>query len=198
MIVVMFHGYTPFHIANILVHIMAGVVAVVCGTTAIVSAKGGRVHVRAGKFFMYAYSALVITAVVGVVVFEFRSFLAVATIASSYDVFAGFRALQLRGRRPQPIDIILSVIALMAPVAFALAIRALHKPWSPALTWSILGGLMALLHMTFSELCCRNPGFDACGFGNICTRCLPLILRRLQPPGRLSSRASPHGLPSPL
>ncbi len=69
------------------------------------------------------------------VVFEFRSFLSVAIIASSYDVFAGYRALQLRGRRPQSIDVILSVIALLAPVAFVLATRALHKPWSPALTW---------------------------------------------------------------
>lgn len=144
MIVLMFHGYTPFHIANILVHVFAGTIAVVCGTIAIISAKGGRAHVRAGKFFVYAYAALVITAVVGVVVFEFRSFLAVAIIASSYDVFAGYRALQLRGRRPQSMDIILSVIALLAPVAFAFAIRALHKPWSPALTWSVLGGLVAL------------------------------------------------------
>jgi hypothetical protein len=144
MIVVMFHGYTPYHIANLLVHIVAGVVAVACGTIAIVSTKGGRIHVKAGKFFMYAYTALVSTAVIGVVVFEFRSFLAVATIASSYDVFAGYRALQLRGRRPQPVDIILSAIALLAPVAFAFAILALHKPWSPALTWSVLGGLMAL------------------------------------------------------
>ena len=144
MIVVMFHGYTPLHISNILVHILAGVLAIACGTIAILSAKGGRVHVRAGKFFVYAYVVLVTTAIFGVVVFEFRSFLTVAIIASSYDVFAGYRALQLRGRRPERIDIVLSFIALLAPVAFVFAIRALHKPWSPALTWSVLGGLMAL------------------------------------------------------
>jgi hypothetical protein len=36
----MFHGYTSIHITNILVHIFAGILAIVCGTTAIVSAKG--------------------------------------------------------------------------------------------------------------------------------------------------------------
>jgi hypothetical protein len=50
----------------------------------------------------------------------------------------------LRGRRPQPIDIALSVVALLAPAAFVYAARVLHKPWGPALTWSVLGGLMAL------------------------------------------------------
>jgi hypothetical protein len=140
----MFHGYAPLHITNIFVHVLAGVFAIICGTIAIVSAKGKPVHVKAGWLFIYAYVVLAITAVFGIVIFEFRSFLAVATIASSYDVFAGYRSLRLRGRRPQSIDICLSVVALLAPVVFVFAMRVLHKPWSPALTWSVLGGLMAL------------------------------------------------------
>lgn len=55
----MFRGYTPFHIVNILVHVLAGVLVIASGTTAIVSAKGGRVHVKAGGFFVYTYVALV-------------------------------------------------------------------------------------------------------------------------------------------
>jgi hypothetical protein len=140
----MLNGHTAPHIANIVVHVVAGVTAIICGTVAIVSVKGGRVHVRAGWIFMFAYMVLVTTAVIGVVVFEFRSFLAVATIASSYDVFAGYRSLRLRGRRPRSVDLGLSLVALLTPMAFVFAIRALHKPWSPALTWSVLGGLMGL------------------------------------------------------
>jgi hypothetical protein len=140
----MLSSHTPPHIANIVVHVMAGVVAIVFGTIAIVSVKGGRLHIRAGWFFVFAYVVLVLTAVIGVLVFEFRSFLAVATIASSYDVFAGYRSLRLRGRRPSLVDIVLSLVALMAPLVFVVAIRLLHKPWSPALTWSVLGGLMGL------------------------------------------------------
>jgi hypothetical protein len=140
----MLNGHTPPHVANIVVHVAAGVTAIVSGAVAVVSVKGGNVHVRAGWLFVFAYIALVITAVIGVVVFEFRSFLAVATIASSYDVFAGYRSLRLRGCRPQFVDLALSLVALMAPLAFVFAIRAMHKPWSPALTWSVLGGLMAL------------------------------------------------------
>ena len=141
---VMLYGYTPPHIANIAVHVIAGVTVIISGTVAVFSAKGGRLHIRAGRIFMFAYIAVVVTALLGVVVFEFRSFLAIATIASSYDVFAGYRSLRLRGRRPQSLDLVLSLVALLAPLAFVFAIRALHKPWSPALTWSVLGGLMGL------------------------------------------------------
>ena len=32
----------------------------------------------------------------------------------------------------------------MAPGIFLFAMHVLHKPWSPALTWSVLGGILAL------------------------------------------------------
>jgi hypothetical protein len=140
----MFHGYTSAHIANILLHILGGTVALVAGFLALITRKGGRLHTRTGRLFIYAYFVIVVTAIVGIVVFEFRSFLAVATIASSYDVFAGYRAIRLRGRRPQPPDIFASVIAFAAPGVFVFAIHFLHKPWSPGLTWSVLGGILLL------------------------------------------------------
>ena len=142
--VCMFHGYTSAHIANILFHILGGTVALAAGLLALVIRKGSRLHIRSGRVFIYAYILIVITAILGIVVFEFRSFLAVATIASAYDVFAGYRALRLRGHRPQAQDILASALALVAPGLFLLAMHVLHKPWSPALTWSVLGGILAL------------------------------------------------------
>jgi uncharacterized membrane protein len=140
----MFHGYASAHVANILLHILVGTLALLAGLLAILSRKGGRLHVRSGRLFIYAYVVIVITAVLGIVVFEFRSFLAVATIASAYDVFAGYRALRLRGRRPQLPDILAAALAFMAPGIFIFAMQALHKPWSPGLTWSVLGGIFLL------------------------------------------------------
>jgi hypothetical protein len=149
---VLLNGHTAPHLTNVVVHVVAGSAVIVCGTVAVMSVKGGRTHRRAGWAFMFAYVALVATAVIGVVVFEFRSFLAVATIASSYDVFAGYRALRLRGRRPRSVDVGLSFVALLAPMAFVFAIHLLHKPWSPALTWSVLGGLIALAAYDLSRM----------------------------------------------
>jgi hypothetical protein len=140
----MFHGYSSAHIANILLHILGGTAALVAGLIALATRKGGRLHTRAGRLFIYAYCVIVVTAILGIVVFEFRSFLAVATIASSYDVLAGYRALRLRGRRPQTQDILASILAFAAPGVFVFAIHILHKPWSPGLTWSVLGGILLL------------------------------------------------------
>jgi uncharacterized membrane protein len=132
------------HWINIGVHVVCGTAALCLGMIAIASRKGGRVHVRAGRMFLYAYGVVVATAAIGLLVFEFRSFLAVVTLLSFYDVFAGYRALRLRGRRPQAVDKLASVIGALAPWIFISIMRYLHKPWSPVLTWSILSGLVLI------------------------------------------------------
>jgi uncharacterized membrane protein len=137
-------AHTVPHWINIAVHVLCGTAALCLGMIAIVSRKGGRVHVRSGRMFLYAYGVVVATAAIGLLIFEFRSFLAVVTLLSFYDVFAGFRALRLRGRRPQAVDTVASVTGALTPWIFISIMRSLHKPWSPALTWSILGGLVLI------------------------------------------------------
>ena len=137
-------SHTPLHWTNLGLHIAFGTAALALGLVAICSAKGGRSHIRAGRLFIYAYLVVIATATVGLLVFDFRSFLAVVTLLSFYDVFAGYRALQLRGRRPELVDRIVSVVGLIAPFLFIAIMRYLHQPWSPVLTWSILGGLIAM------------------------------------------------------
>ena len=140
----MFTHYTPLHIANIVCHIIGGTVATLAGFVAILARKRGRLHSRAGLVFVYAYSLVILTAIFGVVIFDFRSFLAVATIASSYSLFTGYRATRLRGRRPAPVDRCAALLAFAAPSAFISAMHLLHQPWSPVLTWTVLGSLLAI------------------------------------------------------
>ena len=97
-----------------------------------------------GMTFVYAYSLVITTAVAGVVIFEFRSFLAVATIASSYSLFSGFRATRLRGARPTRLDSGAAILGLSAPVLFITAMHSLKTPWAPVLTWTVLGSLMLI------------------------------------------------------
>ena len=140
----MLQGHTPLHWLNLVVHIVFGTAALGLGLVAICSPKGGRVHRRAGMLFLYAYLVVIATALIGLLVFDFRSFLLVVTILSFYDVFAGYRALQLRGARPELVDRLAAVVGLLAPPVFIAAMRLLQQPWSPVLTWSILGGLVAI------------------------------------------------------
>jgi hypothetical protein len=140
----MFRTYTLAHSLNLLLHISAGTLALGIGLIAILASKRGRLHGRAGMLFIYAYGVVVATAILGLLIFNFRSFLAVVTLLSLYDVFSGYRALQLRGRRPEWIDRIASIIGLVTPWIFIAAMRYLHRPWAPVLTWSILGGLLLI------------------------------------------------------
>jgi len=140
----MFRTYSFAHSLNLLVHIAAGTLALGIGLVAILASKRGRLHGRAGMLFIYTYGVVVATAVIGLLIFDFRSFLAVVTILSLYDVYSGYRALQLRGRRPQWVDRIASVVGAITPWLFIATMRYLHRPWAPVLTWSILGGLLLI------------------------------------------------------
>jgi uncharacterized membrane protein len=140
----MLHNHTPLHWLNLVIHVVFGAAALLLGLVAILSSKGGRVHRRSGMLFLYAYVVVIVTALIGLLVFDFRSFLAVVTVLSFYDAFAGYRALQLRGRRPETIDRIASVLGMCTPWIFIAVMRQLHRTWAPVLTWSILGGLVAM------------------------------------------------------
>ena len=137
-------SHTPLHWVNLGVHIAFGTAALGLGLVAICSPKGGLLHTRSGRLFLYAYLVVILTAAAGLVFFDFRSFLAVVTLLSFYDVFAGYRALQLRGARPEAVDLAASVGGALAPWVFLAFLRHAHRPWSPILTWSILGSLLAI------------------------------------------------------
>jgi hypothetical protein len=137
-------AHTPLHWLNLGIHVAFGAASLLLGLIAILSSKGGRLHRRAGRWFLYTYLGVIVTALIGLLVFDFRSFLAVVTVLSFYDAFAGYRALQLRGKRPEAIDRLASVVGMCTPWIFISVMRHLHRPWSPVLTWSILGGLVLM------------------------------------------------------
>jgi hypothetical protein len=137
-------AHTLPHAVNIAIHVVGGTAALCLGLIAILSRKGGPIHIRSGLWFIRAYGIVVVTAALGLAIFAFRSLLAVVTLLSLYDVFAGYRALQLRGRRPQLVDRAASAIGALTPWIFIALMHYLRQPWSPILTWSILGGLVLI------------------------------------------------------
>jgi hypothetical protein len=120
-------SHTPLHRINIGFHVLSGSLALLFGLAALLTSKGGRLHRRFGRGFLYTYLVVILTATIGLVAFEFRSFLAVVTLLSFYDVFTGYRALQLRGARPQLPDNIASVSG------FCSDIHVSHAASAPAL-----------------------------------------------------------------
>jgi hypothetical protein len=121
--------------------VLFGTAALLLGLGALVSAKGGFRHRRFGRWFLYAISVVLVSATVGLLVFNFRAFLAVVTLLSSYEAFSGFRALRLRGARPARIDQAASAVGIVSPILLLMAMSRLQLPWDPVLTYSILGAL---------------------------------------------------------
>lgn len=82
------------------VHIGAGFIALLAGAVALVSQKGGRPHVTAGKVYVAAMAVVVVT-VLPLFVVEpgsfFRRFLLLVAVFSGYFVFSGYRVLDRKG-----------------------------------------------------------------------------------------------------
>src|SRR5476649_2641755 len=125
------------HALNIAVHVLFGSAALLLGLGALVSAKGGIRHRRFGRGFLYAISGVLVSATIGLLVFNFRAFLAVVTLLSFYETFSGIRALKLRGARPRPIDVAMSVVGILSPLSFVMVMHRFHLPWDPVLIYSI-------------------------------------------------------------
>lgn len=79
----------------LLVHIVAGFVALITGAVAIYSAKGKPVHRTSGRFYFWAMTVVFITALI-IAGYQFNHFLFMIGFLSYYSVFAGVRALKLK------------------------------------------------------------------------------------------------------
>jgi uncharacterized membrane protein len=138
------------------VHILAGIVALVVGYVALFAAKGGRLHKRTGRIFVYA---MVVLGLLG-------SFLAtihpmghptniVAGLVTFYLVSTGMRSAQ-KTWRPGRIDIVIAVLAFLFAVgAFRVGMGGTSDA-SP----SIVFGIVALLGGIGDVRVLRNGGID--------------------------------------
>lgn len=81
-------------------HVAAGTVALLAGTAALLTSKGGRRHRLAGKLFLASMGVTVATVFVllAVAPTSFRAVLGLVAVFSGYLAFSGYRSLA--GRRP--------------------------------------------------------------------------------------------------
>lgn len=87
----------------LVIHIAAGSVALLTALVALVTAKGGIIHVRAGRVYAIGMTLIFLTAV-PLAILGADVFLLLIAFFSFYLVFAGWRFARNRSRRPQPVD----------------------------------------------------------------------------------------------
>ena len=87
----------------LVIHITAGSIALLTAFVALVTAKGGVIHIRAGRVYAIGMTVIFLTAV-PLAALGANVFLLLIAFFSFYLVFAGWRFARNRGRRAQPVD----------------------------------------------------------------------------------------------
>ncbi len=138
------------HTTNIAIHVVFGTLALLLGLVPIFSSKGGAIHRRFGRYFLYLTAVVVLTATLGITAFEFRAFLTVVVGISAYQAFAGYRVLGFKTTGPRRLDTFVALLALLGTIAFLVLLHRIDLVWSGGVMYSLLGALgsVALYDLT--------------------------------------------------
>lgn len=137
------------HRINIGIHVISGIVALLIGAVILFLRKGNGLHVKTGKWYIKAMIIVVLTGLIGVLVFKRNIFLLLVTILSGYTAWSGVRTLRLRGEKPLLVDILVPIGAMITALGYLYYLQHAGLFWAPVVTGSILS---ALFFVTFYDL----------------------------------------------
>lgn len=141
--------YTLAHQINIIVHVISGSLALIMGIIAMTARKGGKIHNRSGRIFLFLVAFVISTGLIGVFVFKVNTFLLVITLLSGYEAFSGYRVLKLKSNKPRLLDILVALLAIASGVYFLYYFKSIGMIWSPVIIYSTLGALFLLITYDF-------------------------------------------------
>ena len=137
------------HTLNIVLHVSAGIVALVLGLVALLTAKGGSVHNKCGNYFLAFVSIVIVTGLIGVFIFGRNTFLLVITVLTGYVSFSGYRALKFKSNVPRVLDIIVALVSLFTLTYFLYFFHSIGMIWSPVVIYSTVGAMLLVILYDF-------------------------------------------------
>jgi hypothetical protein len=140
------------HHLNIILHVLAGSIALLTGVIALSVKKGGKYHTRVGRYFMWMIIVVIITGLVGVFVFRRNNFLLVITLLSGYNCFSGIRVIRLRGKSPAPMDYIVPLVVMASAFYYLYYISSTGLYWAPGIIYSTIGALFLVTLYDLSKI----------------------------------------------
>ncbi|WP_326983235.1 hypothetical protein VUJ46_01420 [Chryseobacterium sp. MYb264] len=143
------NDYSFLHQTNIILHIVAGSLALIAGLIAIVTTKGGKSHRKSGIVFLIFLMMVIITGLVGVFVFGRNIFLLIITMLSGYLGFSGYRVLKSRSNKIYMADVVIALIVLTATGYFLYYLKSIGFIWSPIIVYSTVGYLVGMITYDF-------------------------------------------------
>jgi hypothetical protein len=126
---------------NILIHVVAGTLALIVGTVVLVAPKAGLTHIRWGRYFLYLLSLVIATGFLGWLFFRSDPFLFLLTLLAGYNGYSGWRAVRLQRNRSTKVDLGVAVTVLSLGIAFLAFLHLAEAVWNSTLVYSALGAL---------------------------------------------------------
>ncbi len=140
------------------VHIAAGSVSLATAGVALITAKGGRWHVLAGRVYAVGMTVVFLTAVPLAVLVQ-SSFLFLIALFSFYLVFAGWRFARNRQRRAHPVDwVAVAVIVVTGLTMWGYAAVLALDDSSQWITMVVFGGIAIALGLADALFHWNQPG----------------------------------------
>ena len=133
------------HKSNIIVHIIAGSIALILGIIGFISAKGRSLHNKNGRAYIIVMIVVIVTGFFGVFIFKRNLFLLMVTSLSGYSAFSGYRILKLKSNIPKKIDIIVAIFTMSTALYFLYYFQKIGMIWSTGVTYSLVGALFFLI-----------------------------------------------------
>lgn len=137
--------YSPLHQLNIGIHIFSGCIALLLGAFILLYKKGGKKHKRIGRIFLFFLSIVIVTGLLGVLLFKVNTFLLVLTLLSGYNGYSGYRIIKSKSNVPKFQDIFVSLITLSSGIYFLYYLKSIGMIWSPVIIYSTLGFLFLII-----------------------------------------------------
>lgn len=143
---------SSLHQANIILHVIAGSLALIAGTAALIARKTRPAHQRIGTFFVVMLAIVVGTGAFGVIVFQRHPFLLLITLLAGYNTFSGVRTMRLGGRRPGWIDLLVPLTVGVFAIWYVCHLRAVGFYWAPGIIYGTTASLLVSLSYDLSRL----------------------------------------------
>ncbi|MDN5283904.1 MAG: hypothetical protein JWR38_178 [Mucilaginibacter sp.] len=139
------------HLANIIIHVVAGSAALLTGIMALIAKKGLKLHIKSGKVFLALLTIVILTGLLGVFIFGRNTFLLVITVLSGYFGYSGYRTLQTKSNKPKLIDIGIALLSLLSVLYFLYYFKSIGMIWAPVIIYTTVGYLIFIIMYDFAR-----------------------------------------------
>ena len=137
------------HSVNIFIHVLSGSLALIIGLIALLSTKGGKLHNASGRLFLKLMIVVILTGLIGVLVFGRNTFLLVITVLSGYVAFSGYRVLNNKANQPKLLDMLVAIMSLAVLGYFLYYMKSIGMFWAPVVIYSAVGALVFVITYDF-------------------------------------------------